>query len=259
MPPAASAGPNQYQINPSTGQPYAMPGQIDPYLTQNNQADKNTFYDSSTGGMTGGGFLPADLLWTGTIIPAVLETSINTDLPGNVMARVTQNTYDSHTGKKLLIPQGTLLVAKYNSSVSYAQHRVQIVWDQLIRPDGYHVELDDMNAVDARGMAGLRAVYHENWFEYIKAAGLITMFSLANSKMAEETAKYASDEMAAGVVSSGSQFINQVGGGIVSRAMNIQPTLTVDNGERINVMLNKSIYLPPMKDYPVTQKYSLSN
>jgi type IV secretion system protein VirB10 len=120
----------------------------------------------------------------------VLETAVNTDLPGNVLARVSQNVYDSRTGKNLLIPQGSVLVAKYNSSVSYAQHRVQIVWDLLIRPDGYQVELQGMNGVDSEGMSGLPAEFHENWFEYLKAAGIITMFSVANSKMAEEAAKY---------------------------------------------------------------------
>jgi type IV secretion system protein VirB10 len=163
----------------------------DPYAAQNNQADKKAFYDSgyASGGITGA-YIGDDSLWVGTIIPAVLETAVNTDLPGNILARVSQNVYDSRSGVKLLIPQGSILVAKYNSSVSYAQHRVQIVWDLLIRPDGYQVELQGMNGVDSEGMSGLPAEYHENWFEYLKAAGIITMFTVANSKMAEEAAKY---------------------------------------------------------------------
>jgi len=238
--------------------PVSYPNQAqDPYVTQNNQANKTGFYNSSTGGVIGGDFLPADLLWIGTIIPAVLETAINTDLPGNVMARVTENIYDSHTGKKLLLPQGTILIAQYNSSISYAQNRVQIVWDLLIRPDGYQLELQGMNGVDAKGMAGIKAKYNENWFEYIKAAGIISMFSVANAQMAEQAAKYASGDMAAAVVQQNSQFMNQVGGGIIGRAMNIQPTLTVESGTKINIMINKNIYLPPMENIPVTQKYTL--
>ena len=233
-------------------------GAADPYAAQNNQADKKAFYSSdySGGGITGG-YIGEDALWTGTIIPAVLETAVNTDLPGNVLARVSQNIYDSRTGKNLLIPQGSILVAKYNSSISYAQHRVQIVWDLLIRPDGYQVELQGMNGVDVEGMSGVPAEYHENWFEYLKAAGIITMFSIANSKMAEEAAKYGSAEMAAGVTASNAEFIGQTGGNIVARAMNIQPTLTVDNGEKVNVMLNKTVYLPPAENVEVKQKYIL--
>jgi type IV secretion system protein VirB10 len=171
---------------------------------------------------------------------------------------VTQNIYDSRTGRNLLLPQGTLLVAKYNNSVSYAQHRIQVAWDLLIRPDGYQVELGGMNGVDPKGMAGLKAVYHENWFEYLKAAGIVTLFSVINSKMVEQVSKYGSDEMAAGVVTSNAEFIKEIGGNLISRAINIQPTLTIDNGEKINIMLNKNVFLPPVKDNEVKQKYSLS-
>jgi hypothetical protein len=228
----------------------------DAFTAQNNQSDKKSFYDQEgAGGNISGSFLADNLLWIGTIIPAVLETAVNTDLPGSVIARVSENVYDSRTGSKLLLPQGTILSAKYNSSVSYAQRRVQIVWDTLIRPDGYQVELGGMNGVDAKGMSGAQAEYHENWFEYLKADGIITMFSVANSKMAEEAAKYGSAEMAAGVTASNAEFINQTGGNIVSRAMNIQPTLTLHNGEKILVMINKNVYLPPVENYPVRQKY----
>ena len=190
-------------------------------------------------------------------MPGILETAINTDLPGHVLARVTQHIYDSRTGKKLLIPQGTILVAKYNSSVSYAQHRVQIVWDTLIRPDGFHLELEGMNSVDKTGMSGQAAVYRENWFEYLKAAGIVTLFSIANAKMTEEAAKHASSTTAAGIAESNSELVNQLGGNMVARAMNIQPTLTVENGALINIMLNKTLYLPPVDDYPAVQKYIL--
>ena len=219
---------------------------------------QNTFFNAETGGnILTGNFLPPDILWIGTIIPAVLETAINTDLPGQVAARVTQNIYDSRTGRKLLIPQGTILIARYNSSVSYAQSRVQIVWDILIRPDGYQLELQGMNAVDPRGMAGLQARYRENWFEYIKAAGIITMFSIANSSLAAEVANYGSDDMAAAAVASNAEFGSQLSGNIVNRAMDISPTLTVPSGERINIMLNKNIFLPPVQDPPVTSRYIL--
>jgi type IV secretory pathway VirB10-like protein len=230
--------------------------QQDPYTAQNDQAGKNSFFNSSVSGSAiAGDFLQGNLLWIGTIIPAVLETAINTDLPGNVIARVTENVYDSQTGKNILIPQGTILVAQYNSSVSYAQRRVQVVWDVLIRPDGYQVTLEGMNGVDPRGIAGLKAVYHENWFEYIKAAGIISLFSIINSKMVEEVAKYGSEEMASGVITSNAEFIKDMGGNFISRALNIQPTLTIDNGEKINIMLNKNIYLPPFKNFEVKQRY----
>jgi type IV secretion system protein VirB10 len=246
--------------SPQPGPSYPPQQSQDPYAAQNGQEGKNAFYDSQTGGLQAGVFLPPDILWVGTIIPAVLETAVNTALPGDVIARVAQNVYDSQTGKKMLRPQGSLLYARYNSSVSYAQHRVQIVWDLLIRPAGYQRELGGMNGVDPRGMAGLQAEYKENWFEYIKAAGIITLFTIANSRLAAEVAKYQTEEtgnLAASVASSNADFIGQTSGNIISRVLNIQPTLLVDSGERVNIMLNKNLYLPPMQNYPVSRRYTL--
>ena len=238
---------------------YGNQNQASDYVLQNDQQNKQSFSESSnnSGAAGGGYYLGENALWTGTVIPGILITAVNTDLPGNVLARVTQNVYDSQTGRKLLIPQGTVLIARYNSSVSYAQNRVQIVWDTIIRPDGFQLDLDGANGVDRAGMSGQAGTVNENWFEYLKAAGIITMFSVANSKMTEAAAAYASGEAASNLASSSSDVVGQLGENIISRALNIQPTLTVDNGTLINVMLNKTLYLPPAGGSPVTQRYVL--
>jgi len=237
----------------------ASGGQASSYAQQNDQQNKQSFYDpqSSGGAIYGGQYLGQNSVWTGTIIPGILETAINTDLPGNVLARVTQNIYDSQTGRVLLIPQGTLLFARYNSSVSYAQSRVQIVWDTLIRPDGYQIELEGAPGVDKTGMSGQDALYSENWFEYLKAAGIITLFSVTNAKMTDTANKYSNEASAANIAEANSKFVNQIGSELVSRAMNIQPTLSVENGTLINIMLNKTLYLPPVSGYTAEQKYKL--
>jgi type IV secretory pathway VirB10-like protein len=227
------------------------------YQAQNMQNDKQEFYDTG-GGATGGGvikngyYIGEDTLWNGTIIPAVLVTGINTDLPGEVMARVSQNIYDSLTGKHLLIPQGTILMARYNSSVSYAQGRVQIIWNTLTRPDGYQIELGGMNGVDDRGMSGYQGEYHENWFQYLKAAGIITMFTLANGEMTRAAGGAAANT---DVAAANQNIVNQLAGNITARALNIQPTITVKSGEKINVMLNKAVYLPPVEGYKPVERY----
>jgi type IV secretion system protein VirB10 len=223
---------------------------------QTAQDDKIIFY-SQAENPPDGTFIGPNALWIGTVIPGILITGINTDLPGEVIARVTNNVYDSQTGRSLLIPQGSLMIASYNSSVSYAQRRVQIVWDTLIRPDGFMLDLGGMNSVDKKGLAGQQAVYHENWFEYLKAAGIISLFSVANARMTEEAAQYSSESQAAAVAQSSAEFVSQTGGTIVSRAMNVQPTLTVDSGQIINIMLNKNLYIPPVANPPVTGKYTL--
>jgi type IV secretory pathway VirB10-like protein len=233
---------------------FQYPQQQPPYQAQNMQDDKKDFYNGAENAVTGrnGYYLGDNIIWTGAVIPGVLITGINTDLPGDVVGRITSNIYDSRTGKNLLLPQGTILVARYNSAVSYAQSRVQIVWEHLIRPDGYMFDLEGMNGVDAKGVSGQAGDYHENWFQYLKAAGIIAMFTLANAKVTEVAGVKLSEDAA----QANAQLTAQLGGNIINRALDIQPTITVDSGEKINIMINKPIYLPPVADYPVTERYT---
>ncbi|MDR0513408.1 MAG: TrbI/VirB10 family protein [Treponema sp.] len=204
-----------------------------------------------------GHFLEDNSLWIGTVIPAVLITAINTDLPGNILARVSENVFDSRTGSVMLIPQGSILFARYGGDVSFAQSRVQIAWDTLIRPDGFQLDLGGMGGVDRTGMAGQEAVHHGNWFQYLQAAGLIAMFSVANARMTEEAARHTNEAVAGNIAQANTEFVSQVGGQIVSRAMNVQPTLTVDSGTSVNVMINRNISLPPLNPFPIVQRHRL--
>jgi len=222
--------------------------------TSNGFYPPQTFPDMAAVGHASGGFIDDGTLWVGTIVPGILVTAVNTDLPGHILARVTRNVYDSQTGRTLLIPQGTVMVARYNSSVSFAQDRVQIAWDTLIRPDGFAVDLGGMGGVDAEGMSGQAARYHGNWFEYMKAAAVVTVFAMAGSSMAETAARY-SDTAAATAAGSGSDLVARVGGDMIDRAMEIQPTLTVANGTHVNIMVNRTVRLPPVPDVPVTERF----
>src|SRR3546814_3932255 len=113
----------------------------DDYAQQNQQAGKQAFVNSETDGRIYGS---AELqiprspyqLMAGTVIPAALLTTVNSDLPGQVIASVTEHVYDSVTGRHLLIPQGSRLIGQYDSQVAYGQRRVLLVWTRLIRPAG---------------------------------------------------------------------------------------------------------------------------
>ena len=227
--------------------------------TANQDSPRDAFHDSRnmSTDFISGSFLPENTLWVGSIIPAVLTTAINTDVPGNITARVTQNVFDSGTGRSLLIPQGSFLIGTYNSSTEHGLNRIQISWDIMIRPDGFQIDLGGMNAVDRRGMAGIRAIYRENWFEYLKAAGIISVFSIINASMVDQVARFGNEEIALGVLTANQEFIRDIGGNLVSRAVNIRPTLRIDAGERINIMTNRNIFLPPVERFPVTERHVL--
>ena len=97
---------------------------------------------------------PYELL-AGTIIPASLITGLNSDLPGQVIAQVTQNLYDSVSGNILLMPQGARLIGKYDSVVPFGQSRALVVWQRIVMPNGTSIEIDNLPATDTEGYAGL--------------------------------------------------------------------------------------------------------
>ncbi len=222
------------------------------YVQQNDQDGKNLFYNNHTGGDYK--WNGECSLWKGTIIPAVLETGINTDLPGAVIASVTTNVYSSLNGKYILIPQGSKLYAEYNSSVSWGQDRVQVIWNTLIRPDGLEINLGGLNGVDAFGKSGYPGFTNYHPFEYLKAMGLIGIFSFIDTKvtnsMDTSNNNYAQNVMS-DIYSEQKKLTNK----IMDRALDIQPTITIPGGTEINLITNVSMSLPPLEPQEVESFY----
>ncbi|GHU84501.1 hypothetical protein FACS189473_2020 [Spirochaetia bacterium] len=234
------------------GQAAGMPNS---YSAQNMQSDKERFAGAGSGTAGGYQWNSEYSLWRGTIIPAVLETGLNSDLPGAVIARVTRNVYSSLDGKYLLIPEGSRLYATYNSNISYSQRRVQIAWSTLIRPDGLEITLGNMQGVDLQGYTGAKGWVDEHFFEYLKAMGIISVFSIANGELDNSLQQLNSSPYTDQIISENRNVINQLGGKLIDRALDIQPTVRVRPGTEVNVLTNMTIELPPLEPYPVTQKY----
>lgn len=224
------------------------------YEQQNMQGAKQEFMGKSSG-QTGNYQWNGDFaLWKGTVIPAVLETGINTDLPGVVIATVTTNIYSSKDGRYVLIPQGSKLFALYNSSVSYGQNRVQVAWNTLIRPDGLEINLGNVQGVDAQGFAGYKGSVSNHPFEFMKALGLIAMFSIIDTKM-ENTIDTANNQYAQNVMANTYAEAQKLNNKIIDRALDIQPTIKIKSGTKINLITNVTIDLPPAENVPVEAKY----
>ena len=256
-----------YTLNPQTGAatytPASLNSNVAAYLAsqgassydrQNNQSGKQQFLDKERG-KTGTYQWNSDFsLWKGTVIPAVLDTGINTDLPGVVIATVTENVYSSNNGNYILIPQGSKLFAEYNSSISYGQNRIQVVWNTLIRPDGLEINLGSMNGVDQFGFSGYKGSVNNHPFEYAKAIGMIAMFSVLDTKM-ENTIDTQKNQYAQNAMSDAYATSKRITEKIIDRALDIQPTITIDAGTEINLITNLTMELPPLDPYPVEEKY----
>ena len=118
------------------------------------------------------------ILQAGTVLPVVLQTTLNSDNPGVVLARVRSDVYDSINGQHLLLPKGTKLLGSYNSSISPGQSRIQVRFQRLIRPDGSSITLPSSVGVNNTGMSGAKGSVDNHWGSIIGAAALTAVFDI---------------------------------------------------------------------------------
>ncbi len=245
--PSALASGNQ-PFNPmGTTATAAQPS--NPTAMQNRQDQKEAFIskagDASTRNSSGLQ-LPSSpyQVMAGTIIPAALVTGINSDLPGQVIANVSEAVYDTATGRHLLIPQGSRLIGRYDSQVAFGQRRVLLVWTRLILPDTSSVALDRLPAIDPAGYAGLEDGVDWHWDRILAGAALSTLLGIGAELAAPENRTDGSRIVIAGRESA-QETVNQVGQEITKRNMSIQPTLTIRPGFPMRVMVSKDLVLRP--------------
>jgi len=180
-------------------------------------------------------------LMTGTIIPASLITGLNSDLPGFVIAQVTENVFDTVTGQHLLIPQGTRLIGRYDSVIAYGQERALVIWQRIIRPDGTSIVIDNLPATDTAGYAGLSDKVNLHTWKLIKGIALSTLLGVGT----ELTFGNNESDLVKAIRESTQQSTNRAGQKLVDRTLDIQPTITIRPGWPLRVIVNKDIILTP--------------
>ena len=195
-------------------------------------------------------------LFPGTIIHAILSSRIDTDYPGPIHARVTENVYDSMTGKNLLIPQGTILQGHYSSS-AIGVSKVQIAWETMVinyQGSAYHVSLGGMAGVDKRGRSGIAGTLDDHYFEWLKAAGIISLFTMLNSEVSYQSKNQPSAQVRE-LMDINQGIVNQLGTKLIERALDIQPTVRVANGTAVSVSVNTVVNLRPFPAIKAEEKW----
>lgn len=182
----------------------------------------------------------ADQLMAGTVIPAALLTGINSDLPGQAIATVTESVRDSVTGTRVLVPQGSRLIGRYDSQVSFGQRRLLLVWHRLIRPDGSSIALDKLPGSDPAGLAGLEDSVDWHWKELLIGAALSTLIGIGAELAAPEN-RNGNDRVVIAGRQSAQDSVNQVGQQITRRGLDVQPTLTIRPGYPLRVIVNRDL------------------
>ena len=184
------------------------------------------------------------ILQAGAVIPAALITGLRSDLPGQVTAQVTEDVYDSPTGKILLIPQGARLVGQYDAQIAFGQTRALLVWNRLIMPNGRSIVLERQPGADTQGYAGLEDEVDNHWGTLFKAAILSTLLSVGSEAGISGNNN---GSLAEAIQQGMSQSVNQTGQQVVSRSLNVQPTITIRPGFPVRVMVTHDLVLEPYR------------
>lgn len=192
----------------------------------------------------------------GKVIHAVLETAINTQLPGTIRAITSRDTY-SEGNKDILIPKGSRLIGVYNTDVFQGQGRVMIVWSRIIRPDGIDIKVDSPG-VDQLGRAGLKGAVDTKTTEILTSAFMVGALgiglamasdAISGDDQTQTTTNTDGSSTTSGTATSQATTaavarIGSVAERAVDKMIDTRPIITVDQGTRVNVLVNQDLIFP---------------
>lgn len=219
---------------------------LDPERDPNGQQRKADFLTGkdATSDINPHPLMPTASPWTlsaGSVIAASLITGLNSDLPGLVTAQVTENAYDSVTGRTLLLPQSSRLIGSYDSVVAVGQKRALVVWQRIILPDGSSIRIDNLPATDTAGFAGLADKVDVHTWQLLKGVALSTLLGVGTEL------SFGSNEsdLVRAIRESAQQSGSRAGDQLVTKNLGIQPTIRVRPGWPLRIVVHKDIVLRP--------------
>ncbi|MHB8287285.1 MAG: TraB/TrbI/VirB10 family type IV secretion system protein, partial [Caulobacteraceae bacterium] len=166
----------------------------------------------------------------GSIIAAALLTAIDSDLPGEIIAQVTQPVYDHVTGRFLLIPQGARLIGRYDSQVAYGQNRAMIAWTRVILPNGNSLNIGSMEGADPSGASGLHDRVNNHYGQLAAGIALSTMIAIGSAAATDSQSRATGETVINAGASGASTEAAQAGDRIVDRDLSRQPTIEIRAG-----------------------------
>ena len=180
-------------------------------------------------------------LRSGFVIPALLISGINSELPGTIMAQVSQDVYDTPTGKWKLIPQGSRLQGSYASEVAYGQSRVFIAWQRILFPDGKAMDIGAMPGADSAGYSGFKDQVNNHYLRTFGSAFLMSAVTSGVAKSQPQSMPFGSPSFESALSQAVGQQLGQVTAQLIAKNLNISPTLEIRPGYRFNVIVTKDM------------------
>ena len=181
-------------------------------------------------------------LRAGFVLPATLISGINSELPGQIVAQVSQHVYDTPTGRHLLIPQGSRLVGTYSSDVAYGQSRVLVAWQRVVFPDGKALDIGSMPGADGAGYAGFNDKTNNHYLRIFGSALLMSGVTAGIALSQDDSGSSSDSQRSSDALSEAlGQQLGQVTGQLVAKNLSIAPTLEIRPGFRFNVIVTKDL------------------
>ena len=184
-------------------------------------------------------------LKSGTLLPCVLISGLNSDLPGNMIAQISENVWDTATGKYLLIPRGSRLIGTYDNQISYGQSRVLVMWSRLIFPDGSSLVLDNLKGADQSGYSGFKGAVNRHWGSIISSALFVSLLG-AGVELAAPTdnGNRDNDDPRSILAENAASAVAEAMSQIIQREANRQPTIKIKPGYRFMIFVQHDIIFP---------------
>ncbi len=252
--PQAASDPNAQKLMAALGGMSALGGMNGAGMGGAGAQSRNQGFLDAQQNKDGNGYLQAAVqpkasnheLFAGSVIPAVLQTGIDSDLPGTITGMVRQTVYDSLNPNVVLIPQGTKIIGAYSSDVAYGQSRVLVAWNRLIFPNGAMIDLKGMSGTDGIGQAGLHDQTDNHYARIFGSAILMSLLGVgAQLSQPQNSGALNTPSASQQAAAATAQQLNNVGTNLLNRNLNIQPTLVIRPGYTFNVLVNRTMILPP--------------
>lgn len=181
-------------------------------------------------------------LRAGFVIPAVMISGVNSDLPGQIVGQVSEDVYDTPTGRYKLIPQGTRLVGAYQSKTEYGQRRVLVAWQRLIFPDGKAMDIGTMPGSDGIGQSGFQDRVDNHYLRIFGSAlllsGVVAGINSSQTNPGNDPFGTSANTLLTQAIA---QQMGQVAVELLRKNINVAPTLVIRPGYRFNVMVVKDL------------------
>lgn len=181
-------------------------------------------------------------LRAGFVVPATLISGVNSDLPGQIIGQVSQDVYDTPTGKFKLIPQGSRLIGTYSSEVAYGQGRILIAWQRIVFPDGKAMDIGSMPGADGAGYAGFKDQVNNHYVRLFSSAFLMSGITAGIALSQPQTVNNNERQTASSALSEAlGQQLGQATAQLIAKNLNIAPTLEIRPGYRFNIIVTKDM------------------